>query len=203
MTSSSVVTLFLMGGNRPENPLGVTSTFGPSPHSAHSDTHFMVSTVTPISSASSLKYPRAFFPPFCVQVGPVQTTTLEPSSRAVGASNSWVVVARESAVCVGPKASVKTPIADSRRRAVLVLDMMAFLLLWGMVLVFGIACCRMTGKVGGKEVLGCEKHAIAGMIAYVTFFLDDGFGYEEFDHIDYKFENRLPTRWARTRDRLF
>ena len=129
LTSSSVVTLFLMGGNRPENPLGVTSTFGPSPHSAHSDTHFMVSTVTPISSASSLKYPRAFFPPFCVQVGPVQTTTLEPSSRAVGASNSWVLAARESPVCVGPKASVKTPIADSRRRAVLVLDMMTLLLL--------------------------------------------------------------------------
>ena len=127
-TSSSVVTLFLIGGNRPENPLGVTSTLGPSPHSAHSDTHFMVSTVTPMSSASSLKYPRAFFPPFCVQVGPVQTTTLDPSSKAVGASESLVVVGLDRAVWEGPNPFVKTPIADSKRRMVLVLDIVNLLL---------------------------------------------------------------------------
>ena len=56
-------------------PFRVLRHFGPIPHSAHSETQLMDSTVTP-SGASSSNIFKARFPPFFPHVGPVQTTTL-------------------------------------------------------------------------------------------------------------------------------
>mmetsp|Transcript_57320 Transcript_57320/g.64024 ORF Transcript_57320/g.64024 Transcript_57320/m.64024 type:complete len:91 (+) Transcript_57320:1567-1839(+) len=53
LTSSFDLILFLMGKKGPSSPFFRTSVFGPNPHSEHSETHFTVSTVTPMTGANS------------------------------------------------------------------------------------------------------------------------------------------------------
>ena len=62
---------------------------------------------------------------------------MDPSSKTVGESDNWilrsrsivvvvVVVGRERALWEGPNAFVRAPIKESRRRKVLVFDMVIF-----------------------------------------------------------------------------
>ena len=84
-----------MGKNGPSSPFLLTSTLGPKPHSAHSDTQLIVSTLTPSPAAISLNKAKVFLDPDFEHVGPVHTTIVLPLSRGSAASD----VTREERNC--------------------------------------------------------------------------------------------------------